>query len=184
MQIELLRELNHTQEFLEARHQLEKIQDDWHRSCESKPMEVPGYILETDAQIFQPGISTCGASLLICLDEPDTTANAKLLETVASRILEQIKSESADYEDVYLRGLLTYQENYPWREVPMSLTDGREVWVVDINLDRVFLPGGHLEGRSVRCWTAPTKEGRFAWLCDDALDSSSFDESQQAAVYC
>jgi tetratricopeptide (TPR) repeat protein len=182
MQTELLRMLNHTQEFLAARHQLETIQDHWHRSCDSTPVEVPAYVLETDSQMFRPGICTCGASVLICPDEPNTHEHIQLLETISKRMKAWIESDSEDYQDVYLRGLLTYHEGYPWREVPMDLTDGREVWVVDMNLDRVFLPGGYLNGRIIRCWTAMTKDGQFAWLCDDALDSALNVELQHASV--
>ncbi len=178
MKAQLLQKMDHMQEFLEARHQLETIQDDWHRGCVSTPLQIPGYVIETDPQMFEPGVSTFGATVLICPDEPNTTEHAQLLESIATRIAERIESDSNDYESIYLRGLLTYQEYYPWREVPMSLTEGREVWAVDLNLDRIFLPGGYLEGRIIQCWTAMTNRGQFVWLCDDALDSKTREDSQ------
>jgi hypothetical protein len=225
MQTELLRELNHMQEFLQARHRIETIQDGWHRSCESQPIEIPAYVLETEEQMFRPGISTCAATLLICPDEANTSEHVTLLETMASQlkrfsircsnvreaeapaepntracgsaealasrytvletgITDRMDSNATNYEDAYVRGLLTYHEQYPWREVPMSLSEGRRAWVVDMSLDRVFLPDGFLSGNIVRCWTALAKGGPHVWLCDDALDSSSLDESQQLSACC
>lgn len=73
------------------------------------------------------------------------------------------------YEDVYLRSLLSRHDNCPWREVPESLTGDRTLWVVDLNLDRIFLPGGSLRDNWVNCFVSQSGSIYSACLCDEIL---------------
>ena len=116
--------------------------------------------------MYGPGGVTAAARLLVCPDATDSPDLRHDLERIADLLFTRTESDSKDYEDVYLRSLLSRNDTYPWRQVPESLTDDRSLWVVDLTLDRIFLSGGRLLENWIKCSMSRSRSGYSAWGSD------------------
>ena len=177
----LLRELGAQERFRDTRDELYAARDWWCQCCEVEPATIRAWVLPTWDELSCPGILSCGAYLLICTDELPPFDWQGFMESLAAEILASKSSNDRGYTNSYLRSLLAWNDKYPWREVPDDLTDGRQVYVVDMTLDRLFLPGGFLQGPTVTCWFAKTPEGYKAALAETS-DASSEDPRHDATT--
>ncbi|MEM9354352.1 MAG: hypothetical protein AAGA92_15200 [Planctomycetota bacterium] len=139
--------------------EIEKAVELWKQSGPAEPIATVGRVLQTAPQMFRSGTQTCGARLLLSQDAADTPALRADLERTARRLLERAGSADENYKALYARSLLSDNEAFPWREVPEELSSGRELWVTDVLLERILLPGGRLQGDWVDCWALSTDSG-------------------------
>jgi len=160
----LLRRLGKQARFRKAKKKLFSNAEQYWASCADAPKEIEAFVLKTYPDISEPGILCVGARLLICPEFAGQPGEEGYLEGIADRLLENMDSDSNEYEALYQRSLLRHNEDYPWREVPENLTNGRQVFIVDMNLDRLFLPGEMLTGNYVTCMIVPWGDNFTAYL--------------------
>jgi tetratricopeptide (TPR) repeat protein len=165
----LLREMGLHERFLEVRDELLSIRDWWRECSETEPTVVDAWVLRTRDEMWQPGIVSSRAVLLICLDALEPAEWEAFFEHISAAILSAKDCDERSCDASYLRSLSRWNDNYPWRAVPESLTDGRCVYAVDMMLDRVFLPGGLLRDRRVACWIKEDDYGLDAALAGTLL---------------
>jgi hypothetical protein len=169
----LLRELGEHNRFREARDELCSVRDWWRQCCESEPSAIPAWVLQTRDGISSPGVLPWRAQLLICTDSLPSAHWHDFHERLAAEILASRSTADQRYETKYLRSLLHWNDEYPWREVPHDLTGGKRVYVFDMILDRIFLRHGCLRGRAVDCWVTNTPQGPAAVLAETFAESES-----------
>ena len=167
MQARLLQRAGNQREYLAMLGQLDSAIELWQQSRDTVPVETAAYVLQTRPEMYRVGDVSCRGCLLVCPDQADSPDLRDDLGQLAERLLKRIESNSADYEDVYLRSLLSRNDGYPWREVPERLTGDRTLWVTDLRLDRIFLPDGKLGDNWVKCLVAPSGSAHAACLCDE-----------------
>ena len=176
----LLRKLEKQTRFQGENQKLEAIAKQHWASCETKPATIDAWVVKTLHESYVPGLISLGAYLLICPELAGQPRKDSYLKGIADQLLESIDSDANDYEALYQRSLLRHNEEYPWREVPESLTDGKQVFVVDMGLDRLFLPGEMLTGDYVSCKIA-TREGAYtAYLHAEGEASAEAEILEQA----
>lgn len=133
----LLRKLDMQTRFQSDCQRLQSIADQHWASCDTTTMTVDACVVKTHPEIYESDILSVEALLLICTDfvgqprQEGYLENGYLengyLENIADKLLESLGSDSNEYESLYLRSLLQSNEAYPWREVPESLTGGKQV---------------------------------------------------------
>jgi tetratricopeptide (TPR) repeat protein len=162
----LAHELGDRERFRELRDDIYAARDWWCQCCEAEPARTRAWVLRVRDGIHRPGIESYRAQLLICTDDLPPFDWHAYMERLAEAILGSKDSDDRGYDAAYLRSLLPWNDDYPWREVPDDLTGGKRVYVVDMMLDRLFLPGGYLQGPSVTCWVEKTPDGYKAALAE------------------
>jgi len=91
------------------------------------------------------------------------------LEHAANVLSAAMHSDSHEYEAVYLRSLLSTNNDYPWREVPATLAGNRQLWVIDVILDRMLLPNTRLVDQWVTCPIRETESVYSACVGDGRI---------------
>jgi len=160
----LLREMGLRERFLEVREELLSIRDWWNQCSESETVNVQAWVLRTREEMWRPGLVSSRAVLLVCLDELEPSGWQPFVERISAAILAAADCDECSCEASYMRSLSRWNDYYPWREVPESLTGGKRVFAVDMLLDRIFLPEGYLTDRRVTCWIKETADGFEAAL--------------------
>ena len=147
--------------FHEDCKKLETIAGRRWKDCDGKASTVDAFVLKAWPESYEPGILSTVAFFLICPELAGKPKESGYLERIADQLLENQDQGCSDYESLYLCSLLQRNDECPWREVPKSLTGERAVFVVDMHLDRLFLPNDMLTGSYVTCSLAKTWEGDY-----------------------
>ncbi len=170
MQARLLQGIGREIEYQATLRELKSAIERWCQASDVRPVETAAYILPTSKSMHCSGDGTRAARLLVCPDATDSPNLRRDLERIAGLLLAKTESDSQDYEDVYLRSLLSTNDNYQWREVPENLTDGRRLWVIDLTLDRILLPDGRLHDNWVSCSISRSGSAYSACLSERSFD--------------
>jgi hypothetical protein len=148
----LLRHVGRTEQFGEVWEAIESRRNWWRACCDPDAHLHLAYVLSVDDAMRAEGLVSDGAVLLVCPAERDSAELLEHLSRVGRRIRACPRDAASGNADAYLRSLLWHNSDYPWRDVPRELVDGREVFAVDMPLPRILLPGGRVQGEYLPVW--------------------------------
>ena len=119
-------------------------------------------VVQANLHLFEPGDEDYPAQVLLSFDQ-HLQDNPRLLLELAERMfmLKGTPQEDPDLE--YVAALVSDEEAHEYERhlLPLSFTDGREVYAATLWVYRTFLHHGQLEERLLPCMAEPGDEGRL-----------------------